>query len=199
MTIYQILEMPIIYKTAQAILAPGMKQIVTEQLRQAVQDVPAGARTLDVGCGPASWLSYLGMQPVGLDLSHSYTMQYHAAGGTCVTASASEIPFAANSFDLVLCVALLHHLPEEVARKTVSEMVRVARPGAKLVVFDPVLPASPLVRPVAYGLCKLDRGKFIRKQADLRSRVLAPFGWDVRRITHSYIGTEGVIGTLRKN
>ena len=36
MSIYKILEAPIVYKTAQAMLAPGMKQIVTERLRQAL-------------------------------------------------------------------------------------------------------------------------------------------------------------------
>ncbi len=198
MTIYEILELPIIYKTAQKILAPGMKKIVTEQLRGAVGDVSSNSRILDVGCGPASWLSPLGMQPVGLDWSHSYTRQYRAAGGTCVTASASQIPFASESFDLVLSVALLHHLAEDIARQTVSEMVRVTRPGGRVVVYDPVLPNSAILRPQAYVLGKLDRGKFIRQEAVQRSRILAPYDWNVQRITHSYIGTEGVLCTLRK-
>lgn len=198
MSIYQVLEMPVIYKAAQAVLAPGMKQIVTERLREATADIPTSAFILDVGCGPRSWLSYLGRQPVGLDLCHPYTVKYRAAGGICVTASASQIPFAAESFDAVVSVSLLHHLPEEVARDTVAEMVRVTRRGGKVVVFDPVLPKSAITRPLPYALCKLDRGAHIRKEDTQRSRILAPFDWDVHRITHSYIGTEGVICTLRK-
>ena len=116
MSVYKILEAPIIYKTAQAMLAPGMKQVVTERLQKVLGNLPNGARILDVGCGPISWLLYLGMQPIGLDLSHAYMRQYRDAGGTCITASASQIPFAAETFDLVLSVALLHHLPEEIAR-----------------------------------------------------------------------------------
>lgn len=138
------------------------------------------------------------MQPVGLDLSHSYTKKYLAAGGMCVTASASEIPFAPETFDLVLSVALLHHLPEEVARETVAEMVRVVRPGGLVVIFDPVRPASAILRPLAYALCRLDRGEFIRRQDELCSRILPPLEWDVQRFTHSYVGTEGLICTLRK-
>lgn len=198
MKIYQILETPAIYQAAQAVLAPGMRQILTKRLRVAVSDLPAGARILDVGCGPSSWLSYLGLQPIGLDLCQSYTLRYRAAGGACVTASASQIPFAAESFDLVLSMGLLHHLPEDVARQSVAEMVRVARQHGRIVVFDPVLPESLILRPLPYALCKLDRGPFIRKEAVQRSRILAPFRWNVQRITHSYIGTEGVFCSLQK-
>jgi hypothetical protein len=67
-TVYDVLGFPLIYKAAQGMLAPGMKQILTDRLRKAVAAIPASARSLDVGCGPASWLTYLGMNPVGLDL-----------------------------------------------------------------------------------------------------------------------------------
>jgi SAM-dependent methyltransferase len=125
-------------------------------------------------------------------------MKYRGAGGDCVTASASEIPFASGSFDLVLSVALLHHLPEDVARRTVGEMLRVTRSGGQVTVFDPVLPRAAFSRPQAYALCKLDRGRFIRTEPVLRSRILAPGDWHTQRIKHSYIGTEGLLCTLRK-
>jgi SAM-dependent methyltransferase len=198
MSIYKILEAPIIYKTAQAMLAPGMKQVVTERLRQVLGNLPNGSRILDVGCGPSSWLSYLGTQPIGLDLSYAYMRQYHDAGGTCITASASQIPFASGTFDLVLSVALLHHLPEEIAQQAVREMVRVAGSRGRVVIFDPVLPRSAVGRPFAFALCKLDRGRFIRKEPVLRSRILAPYDWNIERLTHSYLGTEGLVCTLRK-
>jgi len=196
--IYDILTIPLIYRTAQVVLAPGMRRIVTARLRQVLERVPAQNRILDVGCGPSSWLSPLGMQPVGLDVSHPYTVNYRAAGGTCVTASACEMPFGPESFDLVVSVALLHHLPDTLARHAVKEMVRVTRPGGTVVVFDPVLPASAFLRPLPYALCKLDRGNFIRKEADQRARILAPFDWHIQRFSHSYLGTEGLMCTLRR-
>lgn len=191
--VYDLLRSPVVYKTAQAVLAPGMKHLVGNCLKQAICNTPKDAPMLDVGCGPASWLWDLDRQPFGLDLSHEYTLKYRGAGGHCITASASEVPFASNSFALVICVALLHHLPDEVARETVRQMVRVTRPGGRVVIFDPVFPHSPFTRPVAYSLCKLDRGEFIRTQSGMESRILAPFNWTIQRINHSYLGTEGLI------
>ena len=83
-------------------------------------------------------------------------------------------------------------------RRTVGEMVRVARSGGQVTLYDPVLPKSALVRPHAYALGKLDRGRFIQPEPLYRSRILMPWDWDAKRITHSYIGTEGLLCTHRK-
>ena len=198
MNFHRLLEFPAIYRAAQALLAPGMDQILTNQLQRAMTSIPTPVRTLDVGCGPSSWLWKLGVQPVGLDLSHAYTIKFRAAGGSCVTASAAEIPFSADSFDAVFSVALLHHLPGDVARETVREMVRVTRVNGHIILFDPVLPKSPWTRPLAWTLCKLDRGRFIRPESAVTPAILGPAKWTVQRITHSYLGTEGVLCILKK-
>ena len=48
-----------------------------------------------------------------------------------VTGSGTSLPFPDGIFDVVLSVAVMHHIaaPEDVHR-TLGEMVRVARPGA---------------------------------------------------------------------
>jgi SAM-dependent methyltransferase len=60
----------------------------------------------------------------------------------------TALPFAADSFDLALTVATLHHLetPERVAA-TVSEMARVIRPGGFVVLWDhnPANPYWPIL------------------------------------------------------
>ena len=52
-------------------------------------------------------------------------------------ASATALPFEDGAFDLVMCVAVLHHVadPGDV-RRTLAEMVRVARPGGSVLVWD---------------------------------------------------------------
>ena len=52
-------------------------------------------------------------------------------------ASGTALPFADDGFDLVLSVATLHHIadPGDV-RRTLAEMVRVARPGGRILVWD---------------------------------------------------------------
>jgi SAM-dependent methyltransferase len=50
-------------------------------------------------------------------------------------ASATDLPLEDNSFDLVTCSHLLHHLSDEDKVKAIKEMKRVAR--TKVVVYEP--------------------------------------------------------------
>ena len=49
-------------------------------------------------------------------------------------ASATDLPLEDNSFDLVTCSHLLHHLSDEDKVKAINEMKRVAR--KKVVVYE---------------------------------------------------------------
>ncbi len=198
MNIYRVLEIPLVYQMAQAVLAPGMARIVTERLSGTFAQIPTPATVLNVGCGPSSWLWKFGMKPVGLDLCHAYTKKFRDAGNLSVTASAAILPFPADSFDLVFSYGLLHHLPDAMARETIGEMVRTTRAGGRVVLFDPVLPKAAWRRPQAWALCKLDRGRFIRSQGDYETCILGAREWKTIRFTHSYLGTEGVLTLLQK-
>lgn len=198
MNLYRVLEMPLVYRASQFVFAPGMDRIVTELLSRTFARIPTPATVLDVGCGPSSWLSKLGIKPVGLDLCHAYTKRFRDAGNLSVTASAAILPFSADSFDLVFSYGLLHHLPETMARKTIGEVIRVTRVGGHVVVFDPVLPRAAWKRPQAWALCKLDRGEFIRSQEVYESCILRTPEWKTLRFKHSYLGTEGVLSLIQK-
>jgi SAM-dependent methyltransferase len=199
MNLYRILEIPAIYRTAQLVFAPGMDCIVTALLSRTFARIPTPATILDVGCGPSSWLWKIGMKPVGLDLCHAYTKKLREAGNLSVTASAAILPFRADSFDLVFSFALLHHLPETMARETIGEIIRVTRAGGHVVLWDPVLPKAAWRRPQAWLLGKLDRGGFIQPQETYESCILRrTTEWKTLRFTHSYLGTEGVLSVLQK-
>lgn len=199
MNLHKILEYPIVYRTAQKIFAPGMDRIITGHLSRIFGGTPHSERNiLDVGCGPSSWLWKIGIHPIGLDISESYIKKFRMKGGIGLAGSASELPFASNSFDAVMSVALLHHLPEDLARQTVSEMVRVTNEHGRVIIFDPILPTSAWRRPVAWMLCKLDRGRFIRRQEVFQSQFVREGDWNVERIKHSYLGTEGLFCVLKK-
>jgi SAM-dependent methyltransferase len=198
MNIYRVLEIPLVYRMSQAVLAPGGARIITEHLSRTFAQVPTPVTVLDVGCGPSSFLWNFGMKPVGLDHFHTYAKKFRDGGNLSVTASAAVLPFLADSFDLVFSSSLLHHLPDAMARETVGEIVRVTRPGGQAVLFDPVLPKAAWRRPQAWALCKLDRGKFIRSQDDYESCVLGAREYKIFRFTHTYLGAEGVLTLLRK-
>ncbi|WP_037078164.1 class I SAM-dependent methyltransferase [Neorhizobium vignae] len=104
-----------------------------------------GARVLDVGCGPAwFWASVIKDVPENLDLTladQSAGMVEEAVArctplpfGSVVghQAEAAALPFGADSFDVVIAMHMLYHLPDPAAG--IAEMFRVLKPGGFLAV-----------------------------------------------------------------
>ena len=99
-----------------------------------------GKDVLELGCGAAQWsvaLQGLGARAVGIDLSASQLRHAarHVADADAhlplVQASAEELPFVADAFDLVFCDhgALSFADP----RRAIPEAARVLRPRGRLV------------------------------------------------------------------
>ena len=114
--------------------------------------LPLGGLVLDVGCGTGQLGAAIasdGFDVFGVDLSSSMVAKARQRGlaGT-YAAVTTALPFAADTFDLALTVATLHHLetPERVAA-TVSEMGRVTRRGGFVVLWDhnPANPYWPIL------------------------------------------------------
>lgn len=102
---------------------------------------PAGS-VLDVGCGTgalAQLLAGRGYRVVGVDPSEGMleVMRERSPEVDAIQASGTALPLADDSFDLVLTVATMHHiaLPDDVA-EALAEMVRVSRPGGRVLVWD---------------------------------------------------------------
>jgi ubiquinone/menaquinone biosynthesis C-methylase UbiE len=101
-----------------------------------------GGEVLDVGCGTgalARRLTGLGYQVTGADPSEGMleVMRARSPEIRAVVASGTELPFEADSFDIVLSVATFHHIAEPVAvRETLAEMTRVSRPRGRIVIWD---------------------------------------------------------------
>jgi ubiquinone/menaquinone biosynthesis C-methylase UbiE len=99
-----------------------------------------GGLGLDVACGTGTLLEALRPSGTVFGADHSLGMLgvlRRNGRGEAVASSVEMLPFADASFDVVFCVAALHHLAEaEAVRRTIREMVRVARPGGALVIWD---------------------------------------------------------------
>jgi SAM-dependent methyltransferase len=97
---------------------------------------------LDVGCGTgvlAERLAETGYEMTGVDPSQGMldVLAERAPDVTAVRASGTALPFGDDHFELVLTVATLHHIAEpEAVRETLHEMVRVTRPGGRVLVWD---------------------------------------------------------------
>ncbi len=124
-------------------LPPHVVQHYLDKRVRLIGDLlPGGGKVLDAGCGTgvvASRLADLGYEVTGLDPSEG--MLEHLRGRDtrveAVQGSATELPFEDGSFDLTFCVAVMHHIadPEDV-HKSLTEMVRVTRPGGLAMVWD---------------------------------------------------------------
>ena len=88
-------------------------------------------KLLDVGCGPGAAVKYHreigGIESYGIDFAESAidTWKKCDVEEYCSVASAEDIPFKSNEFDMVTCTDVLEHIPEDNVKKTFDEMLRV--------------------------------------------------------------------------
>lgn len=193
--VYRLLDAPWIYKTTQRFLSAGSEPTMMRKLRQMAGSVASGDRILDVGCGPASWLWRINLDPWGLDFTPAYIKTYCASGHRGVVGAAEALPFPARCFDAVWSIGLLHHLPDEAAGQAVSEMSRVCRSNGWVVILDAVMPSSAARRPLAYLLRRLDRGGYVRAEPSLRAIIRSAGGRTIseERLTYTLYGLELLI------
>ena len=125
----------------ESLPAHVVEHYLSKRVAYVIANCPPG-RGLDVGCGTgvlAERLAGQGYEMTGVDPSEGMleVLAKRAPNVTGVRASGDALPFEDGSFDLVLTVAALHHIaaPDSV-RATLAEMVRVARPGGRVLIWD---------------------------------------------------------------
>jgi SAM-dependent methyltransferase len=106
-------------------------------IRRAAGDRLQGKPVLDVGCGVGLYLqAFRASTPhvFGVEIEAERSRQARAHGD--VTQSPAEsLPFAPNTFDLVLSHEVIEHVTDDQA--CVAEMVRVLKGSGRLVLFCP--------------------------------------------------------------
>jgi SAM-dependent methyltransferase len=120
--------------------------------------VPAGARILEVGCGPGHLSIALadphGLDVTGIDLDPAMIERARANASRTIdeegrpsfmAADVASLPFADASFDLVVSTFSMHHWADPTAG--LAEVGRVLRPGARALVWD----FRPGSRPLLLG------------------------------------------------
>lgn len=101
-----------------------------------------GLDMLEVGSGSGGATEFLDHPLTGVDTAFGRTRELASRLLEAVPAPATELPFPTAAFDVVLCLEMLEHLPRDERHAAVAEMMRVLRPGGRLVLTFPVGPTA---------------------------------------------------------
>jgi SAM-dependent methyltransferase len=141
--------------------------------------LPADARLLDLGCGggkDAGDLSQRGYRVVGLDrtsaLLSAGRRRYRSLPLVC--ADLRQLPFHAMSFDGLWAAASLMHLPKPVARRILTDLSRLVRPGG---LFAATVTYGVKSRIVTDGW--VPGRYFARWKKDELARAVRRAGWNI--------------------
>jgi len=93
---------------------------------------------LDNGCGVGMYVRHLqasGGRVFGLEYEYERLLQAGEHSTLLACAAGENLPYPADSFDLVLSHEVLEHVADD--RQAVLEIVRTLKPGGRLVLFVP--------------------------------------------------------------
>jgi ubiquinone/menaquinone biosynthesis C-methylase UbiE len=160
MSLYRLLEIPLVYRL-NTFLGRLTVDGYNRLLGRFVQAKP-GMRILDIGCGIGQTRQlFPACDYVGIDINDDY-LALAAAPRNENTAYAvmdsSHLAFADNSFDIVISVAVFHHLTDEQVIATLDEAKRVCKPGGQVHVIDVLLPLWRW-NAMKYLILRADRGR----------------------------------------
>lgn len=152
---------------------------------------------LDCGIGDGVYTRYLdrhGNKLVGIDIDAE---SVRAAGSGAIQATCSQLPFKDCVFDAVWACAVIEHVREDV----LPEMIRVTRPGGRIVALtpNPLSPYDPLKRvagmetwPEMEGHVRLWRAAELARYGEVHGETrFLPFlnwmFWRIPRLAHLLI------------
>ena len=120
----------------------------------ALAQIQPGDKVLEVGCGTgdvtlaAQTLAGAGGQVYGIDpapemiaVAQRKAAQAHQAV-TFQVGVIEQLAFPDHSFDVGLSSLMMHHLPDVIKKQGLAEVVRVLKPGGRLLIVDFKRPTS---------------------------------------------------------
>jgi SAM-dependent methyltransferase len=100
-----------------------------------------GSHILDIGCGTGRWLRRyddLGYRPTGIDLTSGMLSlaRKNRTRSPLVGGESFQLPFKDSTFDAVSDITVIQHQMRTSQRRSLAEMLRVLRPGGRLILIE---------------------------------------------------------------
>jgi SAM-dependent methyltransferase len=139
---------------------------------------------LEVGAGSAGITEFLAHPVTGVDTDFERTSERSSALLRRVQATADAMPFANASFDVVISLEMLEHIAPERREASLREMLRVLRPGGRMIVSFPADASA----------ARLDRW------LNARFRRVSGFDhpWAIEHIEHGVPATADVVEPIER-
>lgn len=97
-------------------------------------------RIMEDGCGVGMYMQHLlplGGKVTGLDFDFERVVESHVLGLDAINAAGEHLPYPENHFDVVMSNEVIEHVQDD--KLAVDEIIRVLKPGGRLVLFCPNL------------------------------------------------------------
>jgi 2-polyprenyl-3-methyl-5-hydroxy-6-metoxy-1,4-benzoquinol methylase len=164
--------------------------------------IQPGFKVLDIGSGPgrhtAAAYGLEKVTAIGADLCHTDLllakerlcnhdlMGWHGGGSWgLTTADITRLPFKDQAFDAVICSEVMEHIPHDKA--AAKELIRVAKPGADVVVSVPRFWPEKICWWLAKDYSHANQGhiRIYRKKALIRMLVASGLEYQGSHYAHS--------------
>jgi ubiquinone/menaquinone biosynthesis C-methylase UbiE len=150
----QVIRWPVLYELILRVVTRNKEQ----EFRRYILDLAGlkpGEAVLDVGCGTGTQAilakeyvgeagSVSGIEPA-MEMVN-YARRKAARRGLSVDIKPGvieQLNYPDKSFDVILCIIVMHHMPDETKVLGIKEMARVLKPGGRLLVVDSNLQLLP--------------------------------------------------------
>ena len=154
-------------------------------------------RILEVGSGAAGVTAFLKFPVVGVDPAFERTETLGTPYLTRVEGSADALPFDDESFDVVLSVEMLEHVPAPARASALRELFRVVRPGGRIIV---TFPADATARRLDLALNEAYRRRYGSDHPWVSEHIAegVPATQEVAALAREIVGTAGRV-TVQKH
>jgi SAM-dependent methyltransferase len=128
---------------------PGYRRLLAERDRALTalirsDELPAGSRLLDVGCGEGGLAALVGVacpgvEVIGIDLlpDRIEIARQRFPDATFIVGSADDIPIRSASIDVAAALTLFSSIPSPALERLIAEELnRVVRPGGSVLWYD---------------------------------------------------------------